>query len=195
MRETVTRYAKRGDLHIAYQTLGEGPRDLVLVPNWFTNVEANWDIPRFPEFLRGLASFSRLIVFDQVGTGLSDRGVGLGRTFESWAEDVRSVLAAVGSEKAAVCCFDASGAAGLFFAASYPEKVSALILSNCYARFLRAPDYPAGLPVQKKDEFIDSIPPSLGEHYDTFLYSPQCCRRRRDPVRMGKVRENYRLTR
>ncbi|MEO7819482.1 MAG: alpha/beta hydrolase, partial [Actinomycetota bacterium] len=131
MREAVTRYARRGDLHIAYQTLGDGPRDLVLVPNWFTNVEANWDIPRFLEFCRGLASFARFIIFDQVGTGLSDRGVGRSRTLESWAEDLRAVLDAVGSEKATIACFDASGAAGLFFAATYPEKVSNLVLQNC----------------------------------------------------------------
>lgn len=157
MREVVTEYAKRGDLHIAYQVLGNGPHDLVLVPNWFTNVEANWDIPRFPEYLRGLASFSRLIVFDQLGTGLSDRGAGRGLTFESWGEDLRSVLEAVGSERATVSCFDTSGAAGMFLAATYPDRVSSLILTNCFARFLRAPDYPAGLPVEKKDPYLETV--------------------------------------
>lgn len=156
MREAVTQYARRGDLHIAYQIMGRGLHDLVFVPNWLSNVEANWEVPAFGEFLRGMGSFTRFILFDQLGVGLSDRRAGHGQTLESWAEDLRSVLDAVGSEKATIGCFDAGGAAGLFFAATYPEKVENLVLLNCYARFLRAPDYPAGLPADKKEQYLDA---------------------------------------
>ncbi len=157
MREEVTRYARRGDLHIAYQTYGNGPNDVVFVPNWLSNVEVNWEVPGFGDFLRGFGSFSRLILFDQLGVGLSDRRAGHSQTLESWAEDLLSVLAEVGSEKATICCFDASGAAGIFFAATHQEKVERLVLMNCYARFLRAPDYPAGLPPENKERMIEVI--------------------------------------
>ncbi|HVF12037.1 MAG TPA: alpha/beta fold hydrolase, partial [Actinomycetota bacterium] len=155
MQEPVTRYARRGGVHIAYQVLGNGPHDLVLVSNWLTNLEANWGIPNFPGFLRGLGSFSRCITFDQVGSGVPDRRGGHGQTLESWAEDLRSVLDAVGSEKATICCFDAGGAPGIFFAATYPEQVENLMLMNCYARFVRAPDYPAGMPEERIGRYFE----------------------------------------
>lgn len=155
MREAVTQYARRGELYIAYQVIGNGPRDLVLVSNWLTNLEANWEVPGFAQYFKRLGSFSRCIMFDQIGSGLSDRRAGRGQTLESWAEDLRSVLDAVGSERATICCVDAGGAPGIFFAATYPEKVENLVLMNCYARFLRASDYPAGLPEEKKDQYVD----------------------------------------
>lgn len=157
MLEPVTKYARRDDLHIAYQVFGDGPRDLVLVPNWVSNQEAKWEIPRFPEFMRAFGSFSRCITFDQVGSGLSDRWAGPGQTLESWTEDLRSVLDAVGSKKATICCVDAGGAPGIFFAATYPEQVENLVLVNCYARFVRAPDYPAGLPVERMEQYVDFV--------------------------------------
>lgn len=155
MLEPVTKYARRDDLHIAYQIFGDGPRDLVLVSNWVSNEEAKWEIPRMPEVLRAFGSFSRCITFDQVGSGLSDRWAGPGQTLESWAEDLRSVLDAVGSERATICCLDAGGAPGIFFAATYPEQVENLVLLNCYARFVRAPDYPAGMPVERMEQYVE----------------------------------------
>jgi class 3 adenylate cyclase/pimeloyl-ACP methyl ester carboxylesterase len=156
MERPVTRYAKRDGLHIAYQTVGGGPRDIVLVPNWITNLEAYWEFPEFPDFLNELTGYGRLIMFDQLGTGLSDRHAGR-KTLESWAEDLNAVLKAVSSDRATILCFDASGAAGIFFAATYPHKVTGLVLTNCFARFFRDDDYPTGLPVDKRDQFLNAI--------------------------------------
>ncbi len=96
-----TEYAKNGDVHIACQVLGEGPRDLVYVPGWVSHVEYAWEDPSYADFLRRLSAFSRLIMFDKRGTGLSDRDVGY-PTLEQRMDDVRAVMDAVGSERAAI---------------------------------------------------------------------------------------------
>src|ERR687887_2872782 len=98
-----TRYARSGDVHIAYQTLGESSLDLLFVDQWFSNVDAQWDLPPLARFLERLASFSPLIVLDKRGTGLSDP-VPLGGlpTLEEWMDDIRAVLDAVGSERTAL---------------------------------------------------------------------------------------------
>src|SRR3970282_1223152 len=95
-----TRYARSGDVNIAYQVVGEGPRDFVLVPGWVSNIEVFWEEPSLARFLRRLASFSRLILFDKRGTGLSDRVTDL-PTLETRMDDVRAVMDSVGSERAA----------------------------------------------------------------------------------------------
>src|SRR5512132_828130 len=96
-----TRYTKSGDVNIAYQVVGDGPRDLILVPGWLSNVEVFWEEPAVARFLRRLASFSRLILFDKRGTGLSDR-MGDLPNLETRMDDVRAVMDAVGSERAAL---------------------------------------------------------------------------------------------
>jgi pimeloyl-ACP methyl ester carboxylesterase len=99
----VTRYARRGDVHVAYQVLGEGEIDLVLVSEWFNHLEARWEIPSWDRFLRRLSSFSRLISFDKYGIGLSDPAPpGSLPTLEEWMDDVRAVMDASGSERAAI---------------------------------------------------------------------------------------------
>ena len=98
-----TRYARNGDLHIAYQAVGDGPLDLVLVDQWFSNVDAQWDFEPLERVLKQLASFSRLIVFDKRGTGISDPvSVDELPTLEEWIDDLRAVLDEVGSERAAL---------------------------------------------------------------------------------------------
>jgi pimeloyl-ACP methyl ester carboxylesterase len=138
-----TRYAKSGDVNVAYQVVGEGPFDLIWVPGWISNVEESWEVPEYAHFLRRLASFSRLILFDKRGTGLSDR-VSNDRlpTLEERMDDVRAVLEATGSERAAVFGASEGGNLSVLFAATYPERVRALVLLAVYAKRLRTPDYP-----------------------------------------------------
>ena len=130
-----TRYAKSGDLHIAYQVVGQGGPDLVLVSGFVSNVENSWESPEEASFLERLASFSRLILFDKRGTGLSDR-VPVDRlpTLEDRMDDVRAVMDAAGSERAALFGWSEGGPMSVVFAATYPERVSHLILYGSYAR-------------------------------------------------------------
>jgi pimeloyl-ACP methyl ester carboxylesterase len=138
-----TRYAKNGGVNIAYQVVGEGPRDLIYVPGWISNVELNWEEPALAHVLERLASFSRLILFDKRGTGLSDP-VPTDRlpTLEERMDDVRAVLDAVGSEETAVFGFSEGGLMSMLYAATYPERTTALLLFGVFAKRLWSPDYP-----------------------------------------------------
>src|SRR6266542_1688223 len=121
-----TKWAKSGDFHIAYQAIGTGPPDLVFMPGWISHIEHMWEEPRMARFLGRLASFARLIVLDKRGTGLSDP-VPLDRlpTLEERMDDVRAVMDAVGSERAAVFGFSEGGVMSALFAATYPERTTA----------------------------------------------------------------------
>jgi class 3 adenylate cyclase/pimeloyl-ACP methyl ester carboxylesterase len=142
---TDTRYAKSGDVHIAYQVVGDGPVDLVFIPGWITHIELGWDDPLQAAFFRRLAAFSRLIVFDKRGTGLSDRvPVNELPILEERMDDVRAVLDAVGSERAALMGVSEGGAMSALFAATYPERTAALILYGSFAR--------AGATLMSQDE-------------------------------------------
>jgi class 3 adenylate cyclase/alpha-beta hydrolase superfamily lysophospholipase len=143
-----TQYAKVGNVHIAYQVVGSGPIDLVLIPEWFTHVEAAWDVAPLARTLRRLGSFSRLILFDKGGSGLSDP-VSLIElpSLEVWIEEVQAVMDAAESEQAAVLAEGGGGPMAITFAATHPERVSALVLANSFARITRGPDYPFGLPI------------------------------------------------
>jgi pimeloyl-ACP methyl ester carboxylesterase len=147
-----TKYARSGDVHIAYQVVGNGSRDLVLVPGWVSHIEYAWEEPSFANFLTRLASFCRLILLDRRGTGLSDRVVHL-PTLEQRMDDVRAVMDAAGSERAALFGLSEGGPMCLMFAATYPARTSALILYGTFARALRAPDYPIGLPISVLEAF------------------------------------------
>jgi pimeloyl-ACP methyl ester carboxylesterase/class 3 adenylate cyclase len=138
-----TRYAKSGDVHIAYQVVGEGPFDLVFVPGFVSNVEAAWESPGRAQFLRRLASFSRLILFDKRGTGLSDRTSQI-FTLEQRMDDVRAVMDAAGSERAALFGISEGGPMSVLFAATYPERTTALAMYSSYAKRSWAPDHPFG---------------------------------------------------
>jgi pimeloyl-ACP methyl ester carboxylesterase len=127
-----TRYAKSGEVHIAYQVTGDGPVDLLFAPGFVSHVEHAWDEPRQARALHALASFSRLIRFDKRGTGLSDRSVGM-PTMEERIDDIRAVLDAAGSKRAVLAGVSEGGAMCAVFAATYPERVSALILYGAYA--------------------------------------------------------------
>src|SRR3712207_167421 len=116
-----TRYAKSGDVNIAYQVVGDGPFDLVLVPGFVSHLDLDWEEPRSAHMLERLASFSRLIRFDKRGTGLSDRSVGL-PDLETRMDDVRAVMDAVGSERAALYGYSEGGAMSILFGATYPTR-------------------------------------------------------------------------
>src|SRR5438270_13292063 len=135
-----TRYARSGDIHIAYQVVGDGPIDLVYVPSWISQVEHYWEEPSIARYFSRLASFSRLIMFDRRGSGLSDPVPGA-PTLEEQMDDVVAVMDAAGSEQAAVFAQLEGGAMAALFAATHPDRVRALVLYAPIARVLAAPGY------------------------------------------------------
>jgi pimeloyl-ACP methyl ester carboxylesterase/class 3 adenylate cyclase len=140
---TETRYAMSGDFHIAYQVVGDGPFDLVFVPGFVTHLELQWKLPGFESLLRGLGSFSRLIRFDKRGTGMSDP-VARAPSLETRMDDVRAVMDAVGSGRAAFYGLSEGAAMSILFAATYPERTAALVLRSCSPRTMWAADFPWG---------------------------------------------------
>ena len=136
-------YAKSGDVNIAYQVTGQGPIDLVYVPGYVTHVELQWAIPSFAPFLEELSSFSRLIRFDKRGTGMSDRVSGA-PSLETRMDDVRAVMDAVGSRRAAFYGLSEGAAMSILFAATYPDRTAALVVRSAFPRRMWAPDYPWG---------------------------------------------------
>jgi class 3 adenylate cyclase len=159
-----TRYAKSGDVHIAYQAVGVGPVDLVLVQGWVTNVELWWEDPDWRSFYERLASFSRLIIFDKRGTGLSDRvSVHDMPTLEERIDDVRAVMDAVGSESAFVLGISEGGPMSLLFAASHPERARGLVLYGSFPRITRSDDYPWGFAPEQVEPLIEVAERTWGE--------------------------------
>lgn len=151
-----TRYAKSGDVHIAYQVLGDGPLDVVFVPGFVSNVEAVWDFPEHAAFLRRLSSFCRLIMFDKRGTGMSDRTSQV-FTLEQRMEDVHAVMDDAGSERAALFGISEGGPMSLLFAATYPARTRALVLYGSYAKRSWAPDYPFGWSEERWATVLSNI--------------------------------------
>ena len=171
MARPQTRYAKSGDANIAYQVVGDGPLDLVCVPGWISNVERIWDEPSVAQFLGRLASFSRLILFDKRGTGLSDRGFGH-LTLENRMDDVRSIMDAVGSKRAAVLGMSEGGNMSMLFAATYPELTSALVLFGCFARGSWAADYTWGTTPAEQNEWNRHVEEDWGGSFFVSKLTP-----------------------
>lgn len=163
-------YAKSGDISIAYQVTGDGPLDLVYIPEAWTPVEWQWQEPTYARFLGRLASFSRLILFDKRGTGLSDRLPAA--TLEERMDDVRAVMDAVGSKCAALCGVCEGGPIALLFAATYPERTSALVLYGTFAKFSWASDYPWGFTTEVLDEFRKTAQESWGTGRSLTVFAP-----------------------
>lgn len=153
MKRPRTHYAKAGDIHIAYQAFGDGPIDLLWAQGWATHIEYAWESPDYARFLNKLARFARVIFFDKRGVGMSDRDVGY-PTLEERSLDINAVLDAVGSDRVAVFGASEGGAISSVFTATYPERVSHLVLNGSRARYAWAPDYPWGL---KPAELIGEI--------------------------------------
>jgi pimeloyl-ACP methyl ester carboxylesterase/class 3 adenylate cyclase len=167
-----TRYARLGDDHIAYQTLGSGPRDILFMSAWFSHVDGRWEEPRFATMLRRLAAMGRLIVFDRRGIGASDPFTAAEPTWEDWADDLRAVLDAAGSERATVIGVGDSGPLALLFAAAHPQRVSSLVVINTGARLVQAPDYPWGLTPDDVQRFLTRTKESWGTGGILDVFSP-----------------------
>ena len=150
-----TRYARSGDVNIAYQIVGEGPFDVVFVPGWVSHVELVWTLPARAEVFERLASFSRLILFDKRGTGMSDPIEGA-PILEARMDDVRAVMDAAGCARAAIYGVSEAVPLSLLFAASYPERTTALVLWGGFARMTWTPDYPIGWTQERYDQEVES---------------------------------------
>ena len=151
-----TRYAKSGDVHIAYQVIGTGPIDLIVIPGFVSHLEASWQSSIRGRFFSRLAAFSRLILFDKRGTGLSDRSSEL-FTLEQRMDDVRAVLDAVGSQRAAVFGMSEGGPMSILFAATYPERTLALVMYGTYAKRAWSDDHPFGWKAEHWDRFDENV--------------------------------------
>ncbi|MEX0984902.1 MAG: adenylate/guanylate cyclase domain-containing protein [Actinomycetota bacterium] len=161
-----------GDAQIAYQVLGHGDLDLVFAFDWASNVELIWQHASVERFLRRLASFSRLVVFDPRGMGLSDPVI-TPPAPEEWMDDVRAVMDAVGSPQAAIVGHGHGGQLGAMFAASHPERTRALVLINAFARLRRAQDYPAGMPEHIERTILDQIRLGWGSGISLATLAPE----------------------
>src|SRR5512132_3280786 len=151
------RYARRQDgRHIAYQVVGEGDLDLVFMLGWPTHLGLIWENPSFAAFFRKLSSFSRLLLFDRLGGGLSDRGLG-GFVFEDEMDDLHAVMAAAGSERAALFGCHTGGRLALLMAATYPDQVSAVVTFGSHPATLRDEDYPWGSTPQQREELLAAL--------------------------------------
>jgi pimeloyl-ACP methyl ester carboxylesterase len=166
------RYARSGDVNIAYQVSGGGTFDLVLVPGFFSHLEIDWEHPEHARFLDRLGSFARLIRFDKRGTGLSDRSVGL-PDFETRMDDVRAVMDAAGSEQAALFGYSEGGPMSILFAATYPERTRALVLYGTYAKRSDPDgDYPWAPTMEERARVASELEATWGDGADVSTMIP-----------------------
>ena len=166
-----TRYAKSGDVHIAYQVVGDGRLDLVYAPAWIGNMELFWEEPSCARFLKRLASFSRLILFDKRGTGSSDRSVEI-PIIEQQIDDLTSVMDSVGSERAALLGASEGGSLCTLFAATHPERTSALILCGAVATTRWSPETPWALTRETFETWIQTVAREWGGPLAIELFAP-----------------------
>ena len=166
-----TRYARSGDLAIAYQVVGSGDMDLVMAPGFVSHLDWAWQEPSLQRFLERLASFSRLVLFDKRGTGLSDPVSGPA-TLEGRVDDLRAVMDAAGSQRAAVLGVSEGGSMAMLFAAQHPERTQALVLYGATPRFTVAPDYPFGIDPVVLAQLFDSQVAHWGEGTAMSAWAP-----------------------
>jgi class 3 adenylate cyclase len=165
-----TRYARNGEVSIAYQVVGEGPPDLIFVPSWVSQMEILWEQPRFAQMVERMASFARVILFDRRGSGLSDR-VEPG-ALETQIDDVRAVMRAAGSGRAVVWAETEGTAMASLFAAGHPELVSALTLFTPIPRVLAAADWPWGSEASIRDEWVRDVQVRWGDGSYLMFIAP-----------------------
>jgi class 3 adenylate cyclase len=166
-----TRYAKSDGVHIGYQVLGDGPADIVYVPGWVSNVEYAWEEQSMEHFLRRLASFSRLVMFDKRGTGTSDKVNEL-PTLEQRMDDVRAVMDTVGIQRATLLGVSEGGPMCALFAATYPSRTTSLILYGSYAKRLKSSDYPWAPSLEERHRWFDLIEQGWGGTVDLGTLAP-----------------------
>lgn len=164
-----TRYARSGDVHIAYQVAGEGPRDVVFIPGFVSHLEALWQSPASARFFGRVASFSRLILFDKRGNGLSDRVTEI-PTLEQRMEDMRAVMEAAGSERAALFGVSEGGPMALLFAATFPQRTSSLVVYGSFATWSWAPDHPIGTTDEEFEQMV--VPGEWGGPVAIDMWAP-----------------------
>jgi class 3 adenylate cyclase len=168
-----TRYAKSGDVHIAYQVMGEGPSDLIFVPGWISHIDLSWEQPAIASFFERLSNFSRLIIFDKRGTGLSDRVADKELpTLEQRMDDVRAVMDAVGSERATLVGYSEGGPMAALFAATYPHRTTALVLYGSYARWTRDDDYPWAMTTAEHEAAMQVLEQNWGTAVGLKTFAP-----------------------
>ena len=192
-----TKYARTADgTHIAYMTLGDGPLDLVLVPTFASHVEVQWENPFFAQFMTRLASFSRVIIFDKRGQGLSDP-VARAPSLEERMDDISAVMSAAACESGALWASGEAAPTGLLFCATFPKRVSALVLAyGAHARFTKAPDYPWGPDREAFEQMIETAEKNWGKgHLYGSLFAPVTeprfdARMERYSLSPGSVRPN-----
>jgi len=164
MKRPTSRYVKTDDgVSIGYQVFGEGPYDLVINDGWMSNLDANWEYPEWAAFDEALAKRSRVIKFDRRGFGISDRPNGADEVaVEKAMDDMRAVMDAVRSQRAVVYGFEDGAAVSLLFAASYPERVTALVLVSPMVRYLTTEDFPWGFSAERGREWLQRIESQWG---------------------------------
>jgi len=168
-----THYARTKDGSVAYQVVGDGPIDLVLIPWWATNIDVMWEDASTARFLRRLATFTRLICFDKRGAGVSDAlPVSALPTLEQWSDDVRTVMAAAGSTRAALLGHSQGGQMAMLFAATYPGQTSALILADSSARQFEDGDGPAAFTLDQREYSLDRVEAIWGTDANVDLFAP-----------------------
>jgi pimeloyl-ACP methyl ester carboxylesterase len=166
-----TKYARSDGVHIAYQVFGRGPQDLVYVPGWASHIEYAWEQPMAARFLERLGSFARVVWFDKRGTGLSDRVSGL-PILEERMDDLRAVMKATGVERATIFGVSEGGSMSALFAATYPERVRALILCGAFAKRLRAPGYPWAPTRSEREKWIRQLEAGWGGDVELDTLAP-----------------------
>jgi pimeloyl-ACP methyl ester carboxylesterase len=168
-----TRYARNNGLHVAYQLVDDGPVDVVLLTQWFSNVDSQWDVPPLAEFIGRLARFGRVLTFDKRGTGLSDPVPASELpSIEEWMDDLRAVLDENAIERAVLVTNLASSFMAMVFAATYPARVRALVMVNAYPRFTRADDYPWGFDSGNFDMVMERTRRTWGKGMLLRLFAP-----------------------
>ncbi len=184
MNPPVTKYTKVGDSYVAYQVSGDGPLDLLYMPGLVSHVDMKWEYPPLRHIFERLSSFSRFISFDRRGAGASDP-VSLDAlpTWEDWIEDVSAVLDATESKRTAILAWSDGGSMAMLYAASHPERVSALVLINSFARYFVADDYPMGADTEQQESlyalieqgwgtegFVAATSPSIAEDQEALQF-------------------------
>jgi pimeloyl-ACP methyl ester carboxylesterase len=166
-----TKYAKSGDVHVAYQIFGSGSINLVLGPGWASHIEYAWEEPTYAKLLQRLGSFARVAWSDKRGTGLSDRARDL-PTLEQRMDDIRAVMDAVGFEHAALFGVSESGSMCMLFAATYPKRTDSLVLYGSFAKRLWSEDYPWAPTWEAREKWIDGLEKGWGSTLELSTLAP-----------------------
>ena len=154
-------YARSGDQNLAYQVVGDGPAEVLMIPGWFSHLVLAWEEPTWVRWCERLASFARLVRFDKRGTGMSDRPPGI-PTPDERMEDARAVMDAAGLKAAHVLCWSEGGPLGVLLAVTHPERVQSLVLYGTQATFLRRPGYPFGDTLEEAGALVSGARGRVG---------------------------------